>query len=191
MKQQSKRLPHIRIYYQLHIDGKAKTRRRICHSWLKAFAQCLFVQFTNTYQSVKHTSGSNATIDPTNNQFQALGPVDTDTRGIQVGTDNTDETFADYALLAKIATGNSTGQLRYLAQTTNGPTIDSTSLTFQLIRSFVNNSGASITVREIGIVGLIGSGNYYGLLARDNLGSEQVIGSGQTLTVTYTITVSI
>lgn len=184
--------PHIRMHYQLFIDGKAVTRRLRSHSWLKAFAQGLYAHFSGVTVSIKDITNTDRSIAAGGSTFSNSGPVDNSDTGIVVGTDGTDETFSDYALLSKITTGNGAGQLRYLAQTWNGPTIDSTSLVFQEIRSFINNSGNTITVREIGIQSLLGSsGTYKYLTVRDNLSVAVDVLAGKTLTVTYTITISI
>ena len=55
-----------------------------------------------------------------------------------------------------------------------------------MIRSFVNGSGGSITVREIGVYCTADPGNLYFCIVRDVLGSPVAVPDGGSITVIYT-----
>ena len=107
--------------------------------------------------------------------------------GIVVGTGALAEDFERYALASQIANGNGSGQLAYAAS--EAPvvsTIDTTKRT-QWVRYFNNNSGAAITVNEVGLIiyFFYQGGNY--LTDRSLIaGGVEVPNTGQ-LKVTYTI----
>lgn len=185
------RQPHLKLYYDVRIDGKIVIRRHVSRSWVKAFVQFLAIQFMAQSLSVKNTSAVSNSFSTDANNLVATGALDTSTTGIRVGSGTTAVTPSDYQLATAIVTGSSTGQLRHLAQTYNNFVTDSTGNQFQLIRPFVNNSGASVSVNEIGIYCKGNAGSDTDCIVRDVLGSTVTINAGQTLTVTYTIRANI
>jgi len=88
-----------------------------------------------------------------------------DTEGIVVGTGATEPTRDDYALESKIPHGTGTGQLYYYAND-----IFYGSDYVEARRTFANQSGADITVREVGLMARywdVDAGGYrYALIAR-------------------------
>ena len=111
--------------------------------------------------------------------------------GIVAGTGTTAESFGHYKLATLIATGNSSGQLAYQAMSSPAPSYDSGTKkwTCAVVRVLNNNSGASISVAEVGIYvqGNAFSSNAYHMLCRDLLAEAVVVPNGGQLTVTYTI----
>ena len=112
-----------------------------------------------------------------------------DTFGLVVGTGSDPESFDDYALGTKIASGNLAGQLAY--SVTDDPVVSTVGTTkrIQWIRYFNNNSGGAITVNEVGMYtkGCISSYSINYMLCRDLVsGGVEVPDTGQ-LKVTYTI----
>ncbi len=107
-----------------------------------------------------------------------------------------------YKLAAQIPQGISSGQIEYGA-TSVGPVSQSGQITsFTISRSFTNVSGATLTVTEIGlVVNVTGfamtivstasavSSDYF-LIAYDIPSSAISIQNGQTLTITYTFSVT-
>lgn len=119
-------------------------------------------------------------------------------KGIQVGTGSAAPTPADYKLGTLITTGNGAGQLAYAADVLTPPSTSGQTTSFVISRNFTNNSGAPITVTEIGLAALcyvwdntnnVETGEII-LLARDVLGTAQTINDGQSSQGTYTISVS-
>jgi hypothetical protein len=120
-------------------------------------------------------------------QITALrAPANNDAYGIQVGTDSTTPTNADYDLNAKIADGTGTGELNYGEPQQSGPTIDGQAVKWTTSRTFENTSGATITVREIGMMTYshLLSGTMLALISHDTFSDVDVI-NGATLQITY------
>jgi len=135
------------------------------------------------------------------------------TYGIVVGTGTTPPTPNDYNLESQISNGTGSNQLQYGAHNISpAPTSTSSSnyyfsssipssgllpvsgntTSWQISRTFTNNSGASITVSEVGLISEIygGSTTYFVLLAHDLLSSAITIPNGGVMAITYTISVS-
>jgi hypothetical protein len=112
--------------------------------------------------------------------------------GIVVGTSDTPVSLGQYALQSPIAHGTGSGQLSYGATTVEALT-KNTAWFFRVIRTFTNNSGASITVKEIGLYVKLWSGGavYSYMLARDVPSTPITIPNGSTLTVRYIISHSL
>ena len=101
----------------------------------------------------KAISGFN---DVWNNKKQSESSEDAseDTYGIVVGTSDTAFSGTDTALDSKIDNGTGSGELEYSAMpysTTIEPNTSGSTTSMTLTRRFENNSGASITIKEVGI----------------------------------------
>jgi len=109
--------------------------------------------------------------------------------GIRVGSGSSTPTPTDYNLASPIAHGTGSGQLVYGSVSVEDVIIDGNTVYFRIIRTFSNSSGATVTVREIGLsmrtwVALWNTWDYV-LLARDVLSSSVDVPNGATLTVRY------
>lgn len=120
------------------------------------------------------------------------GPAGNDNYGIQVGTGTNAESFEDYVLQTKVATGNGATQLAYGEQQAHSVAYTSGTKTLanDLVRYFNNNSGGTIAVTEVALVfdGHVGGvEDQYVLVARDKLGAAVEVADTGQLKVTYTI----
>jgi len=118
-----------------------------------------------------------------------------DAYGVMVGGSDLAFSRTQYNLQSKIAHGSGSGQLLYGATTIEDYVDEDTTTRIRMIRAFSNTSGASVTVREIGIA--IRHRSYttalllwYLLVARDVLPSPQTVPDGATLTVRYRLFIS-
>jgi hypothetical protein len=107
-----------------------------------------------------------------------------------------------YNLVAQIPNGISSGQIEYGAVSIGAVSQSGQITQFTISRSFTNVSGATITVTEIGLVANVTgfamvtvsthtavSSDYF-LIAYDIPSSAISIQNGQTLTITYTFSVT-
>lgn len=113
-----------------------------------------------------------------------------DAYGIVVGTNAgaTAEANDNYNLDTKIlhsATGEA-GKLNYQAVTFIAPTPAAGNIDFDTSRAFLNETGSTITVKEIGMICKNIQNTRYHLLLRDVVTDEAVL-DGYTLTVVYTL----
>jgi hypothetical protein len=122
------------------------------------------------------------------------GPAGETTAGIVVGSSDLPVSLGQYSLGSLIGHGMGSGQLQYGATTVESLVKNSTWY-FRIVRTFTNGSGATVTVREIGLYIRLGtntSPNYYScMLARDVPTSAINVPAGSTLTLRYIISQSL
>lgn len=113
------------------------------------------------------------------------------TRGIIAGTSATAESYEDYAMGAIITHGSGSGQLTYGAQSENSTWDGGTKIFKNTIqRVLTNNSGADITINEVGLVDYMVISQLsalfaYVLIVRDTP-TPIVVAAGNSATITYT-----
>jgi hypothetical protein len=199
------------------IEVKDKTGKLLKHyvtpakSWLKQFITMLKGEFATRYGST--TGNANVSVvDETGTarsypyhiastqylyycQLSTLGDVGDVTQGIIVGTSDTPNTLATYALGGKITHGTGAGQLIYNAETVEDVTNPSgNDLQFRITRTFTNNSGSTITVKEVGLLAKkieSSLSNTRFLIARDVLPSPVDVPDGATLTIRYVVKITV
>ena len=128
------------------------------------------------------------------NVVGGCAPAGDATAGIVVGSSDTPVSLSQYSLGALIPNGTGSGQLLYGA--TNVETLSKgATWLFRIVRTFTNSSGASVTIREIGLYVRLGKSDspyYYScMLARDVPTSPIIVPDGSTLTVRYIISHSL
>ncbi len=115
----------------------------------------------------------------------ANAPINVDTWGIQIGTDDTAALITNNCLGAKIP--HNPAAVSYSVTAFGAPASDATTSQFTMTRNF-SNAGGAITVKEIGLV-VKGTRYlttiYYFLTIRDVPLGGIVLPNGQTLTVNY------
>jgi len=127
--------------------------------------------------------------------LSTLGDAGDVTQGIIVGTSNTPNDLTTYALGGKIGHGTSLGQLLYGVESIEEVSNPSgNDLQFRITRTFTNNSGSTITVKEVGL--LIKKYDYAAasrsfLAARDILPSPVDVPDGATLTIRYVVKITV
>ena len=204
-------VPHIAMYLDLEVqtsDGEVTERR---HQRSKSFVRNAYNLFFHTiagypmndgtwgdgYVNMKNTGGSLSPgsyrgfcfgVDSNGQGF--LSPGSANDFGIVVGTGTGVESFDSFALGTKIAIGNGVGQLYTLKS--EDPVDSYTGLTQKrtLVRYFNNNSGATIILGEIGLVGRVNTGGdtwIYTLFSRDLVTPAISIFDKAQLKITYTI----
>lgn len=134
-----------------------------------------------------YSTGAEAKISDTGATLE--GVLADSSHGIVIGRGTGAENFEDYMLGDKIFSGNSSGLMAYQADQPNAYTYDAglKKWTATKSRIFNNNSGASITVNEVGMYGRIQTGysNYY-MICRDKLSVGVPVANGSQLTVNMT-----
>jgi len=192
---------------ELEIEVRDKNGRLIEHrkqeskSFVKQFIDMLYGLFKADY--VSSTQLNVTKIDGTAEAYPNLPSANSavmsvsfgsedDTGGIVVGDSDEAVQYDDYNLKSKIPHGSGSGQLSYGATIVEEPYKDGTEYKFRVFRTFTNNSGASITVKEVGLVAWWKTKpTIQALLIRDVLASPTSIPDGATLTVRYYIKVSV
>jgi len=172
--------------------GKVVSReRRKSHSFLKAWNQLVYVQMAGTAQSIKDTGGTNRAINPWAVNFQMIEAAGSTNKGIRVGTGNTPVDISDFQLETPILQGIGGGQMEHLICTVDASVVAAPSCSFVAHRTIANNSGGLITVTEAVIYALMTSTPYYGCMTRDVLGAPQAVPNGGSITIDWTIGVTV
>lgn len=170
-------------------DGEVTEHRRLkSKSFVRQFLEILWMQCYNPSSILaggthpKDTGNVARSVDQASGNFSAVAAAGIVINGIVVGTGTDAVTVNDYKLKTLIAHGIAAGQLQYSAMTFGAPADDGTTSQFRLTRDFTNGTGATITVKEIGL-DVIASG-YYFLAIRDVIIPIDVP-AGEILTINY------
>jgi hypothetical protein len=195
----------LEAYWEIEVrdaSGKLLTFRKFkAKSWLAQFLGMIKGQFMTPFGaansgniSVTDTSGTARSYPRTESFLYNAGlPLyagdGVGDYGLVVGSSDTPNTVNTYTMGAIIPHGNASGQLYYGATTIENPQNppNTNYWFFRITRTFTNNSGASITVKEIGLIvkaNDTGSNTRYFLIARDVI-SPVTVPTGATLTVRY------
>ncbi len=151
--------------------------------------------FRRGFLTMKTTAGS--LISDVNRLWNVVASIDgsgahntstTSTYGIQIGTSAEPFHPDDFVLWGLVSNGTGSGQMSYVAQTTQLPAFDSPTNTWSCDynRLFNNNSSASISINEVGLSMQMASGTF--LVTRDVLSSTLVVPVGGQ--VSFTIRLS-
>jgi len=192
------------VYYQIIVSdtktGKVirKTRKRRSRSFVKQFLQLLEASLRHEYGSAGHSvstldTGNTSRVIVTDSgknttEWWCADAVENDgTYGLVVGTSSSAESNTDYQLGTIIAEGSGAGQLDYSSHTWITTAVVGANVDFQVQRPFINNSGGSITIEEVGLYVKfsVPTGTFIFCVIRDITGSV-VVADGQTATVDYT-----
>jgi len=120
-------------------------------------------------------------------------------QNIMVGSGSQSNPYSAYNLALPIANGSGTGQLLYSSVSTpTGITINGNQAYFIISQSYVNQSGATITISEVGIIiNMVATkpaspSNEVGSILTwyDVLSSPISVGNGQSVVIYYTFSVN-
>lgn len=182
-------------YYTIEVRDKngrlLKRERHISRSFVKAYNQIIGVQARQQAENIKLTSGSNGSTSPHALNLAMNAGAGVITFGIVVGRGSTAVAIDDYKLETICDEGTSTDELNYQGVTVSATTTSAPDCSFTVTRSAINNSGATITITEIGIYVKAIAVPYSILAIRDILPSSIDVPDGGAITVVYTIKVTV
>ena len=176
----------MKAYYQIFVHDrhgrlKYRSRKRRCKSYVKNFLvrlQGVKMAITFSVIDVTNTARSKTGMGTWD------GGVGIVTKGVGVGTGTTTPTNTDYVLATPIAHGTGAGQIQYQGTTYTAADVVGDNVDAIITRTFLNGSGSTITVNEIGIYCL---DTQSFLEIRDVLAAGVDVDDGETLTVQYTL----
>jgi len=166
-------------------DGKIlrRSRWRRSRSFVLQFLEICYAQLYATSINITYITGAED-VWSLNAPMVANSPSGYAGGGIVVGTGTNAPANTDYALQTLIAHGSGSGQLLYGAQSWVQPAVVGSNVDMIGTRSFTNNSGATITIREVGCY--FGESIYNGVqrcTIRDLLTIS--VANGVTVTIEY------
>lgn len=173
----------------VHNSGLVPSR-----SYVIQFLELIEGLFDGTSKTATDVDEAESWIVRGGEQAIRAGVVDAgagaDTHGIVVGTNagTTAEGNENFKLDTKIehSAVGAAGKLNYQAVTRVAPTVADGNVDLDISRTFLNETGSTITVKEIGIICREDTYTKYFLLLRDVVSDEDVL-DGDTLTVIYTL----
>jgi len=190
---------NVKAYLKIKvINEKGKCvyyRRYRSRSFVIGFLNTLFTNLSGQRITNINTSGGSYTIS----QGDAIAVNDgsnDNNYGIQIGTGTTAPSITDTRLSQLITNGTGPGQMQYGGVNVTGPVTNTTNNTgyITVTRTFTNNSGASITVSEVGLVAYSGTlglaSNQYYLIIYDLLPTPITVPNGSSLSISYEIQVA-
>jgi len=194
----------LKLYYEVQIkrpDGTIRKRikRRLSHSFTKQFLQIVEGTMMHRYA----TSEGGANVLDVGNTSRAVnmtnaagvlywamqGAVSNAAYGIVVGTGTNAESVSDYKLQTQCAEGVGASQLQHSIGSCVPTIVVGSDVFFSILRTFLNASGSTITVTEIGIYLADYCGDavvHYFCLARDKLAAGVDVDNAEIMTVQYT-----
>lgn len=191
--------PYIKLYVELEVrdkDNKIIDRRAFeSRSWvaniLRALRGLMLGGANNARSNVILVTNASQAYPAITNVSDPVLSVNAPSAqagyGIVIGTGTKPVSIDDFQLAGKIDHGTGAGQMLYQDTSIGNLVYEGTNtVSITITRSFVNNSGASITVNEVGL-----QANHVGyvfLIARDLVSPGVSVPNGATLTVSYKIT---
>jgi len=174
-------------------DGKVLSHEnRRSRSMLGNWYRILYAHMAVTSTSLVRTDGIDRGVINFGDNWKFVAAADEDDIGIVIGTGSTAVSIDDYKLDSQIMQGTGSGQMRHLASTPGWPSVAGSNCDFLTSRTFLNNSGGLITVRESGIYCRVKGTTYYGYacIVRDVLATPQDVPDGGSITIDYTLRIT-
>jgi hypothetical protein len=194
---------NVKAYLKIKvINEKGKCiyyRRYRSRSFVINFLNGIFANLSGQFITIINTSGSSYSAEPIDSIIVADTSNDNN-YGIQIGTGTTAPSITDTRLSQLITNGTGAGQMQYGGVNVTGPVTNTSNNTgyITITRTFTNNSGASITVSEVGLVAYSGgyrtasatqSSQFY-LIIHDLLPTPITVPNGSSLSISYEIQVA-
>jgi len=198
---------NVKAYLKIKVineNGKCIYYRRYrSRSFVIGFLNVLFTNLSGQTITNTNTSGGSYTISTTD-AIDVADSSNDDKYGIQIGIGTTAPSVIDTRLSQLITNGAGVGQMQYGAVSVTGAVTNTTNNTgyITVTRTFTNNSGASITVSEVGLVAWSGNSapsyagsfvaesNQYYLIIHDLLPTPITVPNGSSLSISYEIQVA-
>ena len=178
-------------------SGKSKSLLRNFMYWLQSFFQIADGNNAGSFTAPDTSNTSRtfnyATLSYQSNHGAFCAPVTISAYGLRVGKLDTAVTAADFEMATLIPHGTATDNLSYGAQTFEVVTVVGTTTSFRVTRPFTNNTGATVTIKEIGAALAMkdtANASRYLCFLRDVLASSVPVPDGSTFTLRYTFSVT-
>ena len=163
-------------------------------SYVIQFLELIQGLFDGITSTATRVTGAEGIIVRPNEDMYRFGRVGAaaldDSFGVVVGTNagTTAEDNENYALDTKIlhSAVGAAGEMNYRDVTFVAPRVVGPNVDFDITRAFINETGFTITVKEIGIIANNNFDTQYFLLLRDVV-TDEPVDDAETLTVIYVL----
>ncbi|MBA7606166.1 hypothetical protein ES703_13306 [subsurface metagenome] len=177
-------------------DKEGRVLQRISapsRSYVQQWNQLINYQCSKIAKTVKDTGGIDRNTDSDAIIFQSNAGIGVVTFGIRIGKGTTAVAITDYALESPCGEGTGADEFNHQLVEFTAPSVIGPTCSFTITRTMIDNSGAAIAdIKEIGCYCKFSDGSErYALAFRDVLPSALSIPDGGSITVTYTIAVTV
>ncbi|MHA1873140.1 MAG: hypothetical protein ACTSVB_03405 [Candidatus Heimdallarchaeaceae archaeon] len=164
---------------EIIIEHEGKVYKQKANTLLKQFFQLLERHWKQGYVSVKKVDGEVHNGNNDANTFAIDAEENNNNYGIVIGSGSTAvNKCSDYALENKL-------NLDCSAVTVNSTTCDSEKIELSAYRSFTNNTGSDVTIREVGLYCVGTSTSYIHCIDRTVLAEPITLQNGKTVKIMY------
>jgi len=178
-------------------DKEGQVLQRISapsRSYVEQWNQIVNVHADQVEKQARDTDGDIHTVILSAANFRANAGIGVTSYSLRVGKGTTAVAITDYALETPCEEGTSTDQFEHQLTHFTEPSVIGSTCSFTISRTMINNSGATITgIKEIGcyVYALAGAGTMAYMGFRDVLPSPVYVPDGGSITVTYTLKVTV
>ncbi len=177
------------LFYTVEVrDKEGRVLQHISapsRSYVEQWNQLTNIQASQAAKTVRETSGAEHGESASEGSLRANAEIGIVTSGIRVGVGTTAVAIDDYNLETPLGEGTGVDELSHQAVEFTEPSVVGSTCSFTVKRIMVNNSGSTITVKEIGCLVIQYLYAYLGF--RDVLGTAVDVPDGGAITVEYTI----
>jgi uncharacterized ubiquitin-like protein YukD len=165
-------------------DGTTVSFQEVpANSLIVAFIKMLKVQMSSLSETIVDVANSNQLVLQNNLILQAAAAAADTTYGIVIGTGTTDVAMNDYKLVTKVTTNIAHGAMTF---NLNAP--DASTYQLLLARTFANNTGSSLGIKEVGLY-VIGYTGVQKIFCVERTLYSVDVANGLSVTLTYALTV--
>ncbi|MEM2233819.1 MAG: hypothetical protein QXP81_09820 [Nitrososphaerota archaeon] len=155
------------------------------NSFVEQFLRIMWTQAGSVTGTIRNIAGAWISVDVFAYNFDTTAAIGNFSKGIVVGSVPAPVTINQATLHGRIPHGSvAPGQLLYQAVSWNAPTGNTGFWQFQASRVFLNRSGQTATIAEVGIYSAIRYGTV--MLDRTVLSPPVVVPDGGQVTIVYT-----
>lgn len=123
------------------------------NSLIKQFIQLLMVGMANANQTINNTLGNPVVVDPAFTLLNATAALNITTKGILIGSGTTPVTMTDYKIETQLTTNVAHAAMIIALENPNAST-----WRIALSRIFTNNTGGTLSIKEVALYVTSGSG---------------------------------
>jgi len=154
------------------------------NSFVQQFIDLLYRHFSSASFVAKRITGADSDYQESAYTFNCAATVGEDEWGIVIGDDDTPVSMADFVLLGPLTT-----DIVFSSVTVSEPVTDGTKRCFDVVRTFTNNTGATLSIKEVGLYCYGASASNFHCIDRTLYAVD--VNSGASLSLRYRISISV
>lgn len=153
-------------------------------SYVRQFIDILACQLSTQNYTIKDINGTDRTISDHAANFRVNAGSGNTVNGIVIGSSNAAVEISQHCLQSQITTNVAHGAVSFA-----GPIIDGSTCYVDVIRTFTNNTGSELNIKEVGLYGYAGGTAYKFMLDRTLYTLD--VPDGNAVTLAYRLSVTV